>query len=310
MKAQAKTINLLLYDGNLDGVISIEDSYWNAGELYSAPREPVSDLLETDACKKYGVYLLLSSDMVYVGQSSDLSKRLNQHIIGKDWWESAVILTTKDDSLNHSDIDYIENILIERAQKAQKLDCENKKRGNPPKVDKFRKVYLGQYLDEALFLMQLIGINVFSDTRTSSRSSHSSKSKTAIIDTLDPKLKLSLGKRVKAEAIKFVKNSGISLEKNINYAVLQEGKNLWWINPNVTCLSKNWNLILNDTVNSEIIVLLIPANDLTLSSEKKKGLHARNDQPHRIDLKISVESLIDTVSRINFAKYEIKRIPY
>jgi len=37
--------------------------------------------------------------MVYVGQSSDLAKRLSQHIAGKDWWDSAIILTTKDDSL-------------------------------------------------------------------------------------------------------------------------------------------------------------------------------------------------------------------
>ena len=97
--AKAKTINLLLYEGDLEGVISIEDSSWNSGELYSAPRDSVSELLETDACKKYGVYLLLSKSMVYVGQSSDLSKRITQHTVGKDWWESVVILATKDDSL-------------------------------------------------------------------------------------------------------------------------------------------------------------------------------------------------------------------
>ena len=161
MNAQAKTINLLLYEGNLGGVISIEDSSWNSGELYSAPRASIDDLLETDACNKYGVYLLLSTDTVYVGQSSDLAKRITQHKVGKDWWESVVILTTKDDSLNHSDIDYLETVLIDKAQAINKLDCDNKKKGNPPKVDKFRKVYLGQYLEEALFLMQLIGINVF-----------------------------------------------------------------------------------------------------------------------------------------------------
>ena len=82
MIAQAKTINLLLYDGNLNGVISIEDSSWNAGELYSAPRDSVNDLLETEACKKYGVYMLLSSDTVYVGQSFDLAKRVTQHTVG------------------------------------------------------------------------------------------------------------------------------------------------------------------------------------------------------------------------------------
>ena len=163
MGAQAKIINMLLYDGTLGGVIRIEDSNWNAGELFSAPRDSVSDLLKTGACNKYGVYLLLSSNMVYVGQSSDLAKRLSQHMAGKDWWESAVIITTKDDSLNHSDIDYLENVLIDKAMAFKKLDCDNKKSGNPPKVDIFRKVFLGQYLEEALFLMQLIGIRVFSE---------------------------------------------------------------------------------------------------------------------------------------------------
>lgn len=180
MGAQAKIINMLLYDGTLGGVIRIEDSNWNAGELFSAPRESVSDLLKTGACNKYGVYLLLSSDMVYVGQSSDLAKRLSQHIAGKDWWDSAIILTTKDDSLNHSDIDFLENVLIDKAFAIKKLDCDNKKSGNPPKVDIFRKVFLGQYLDEALFLMQLIGVKVFSETKTTSKKKKKASVKPAI----------------------------------------------------------------------------------------------------------------------------------
>lgn len=164
MKAQAKTINMLLYNGTLDGAIRIEDSNWN-GELFSAPRDSVNELLKQGACNKYGVYLLLASDRVYVGQSSDLSRRLSQHLNGKDWWESAVIITTKEDSLNRSDIDYLENLLIDMAGRLKKLDSDNKKSGNPPKVDVFREVFLTQYLEEALFLMQLIGIRVFFENK-------------------------------------------------------------------------------------------------------------------------------------------------
>lgn len=35
--------------------------------------------------------------------------------VGKDWWESVVILTTTDDSLTRTDIDYLESVLIEKA---------------------------------------------------------------------------------------------------------------------------------------------------------------------------------------------------
>ena len=58
--AKAKTINLLLEDGTLDGLITMADSQWNSGELYSVPRAQAETILSSDAVKKFGVYLLLS----------------------------------------------------------------------------------------------------------------------------------------------------------------------------------------------------------------------------------------------------------
>jgi len=159
---KAKTIQLLLYDGTLNGVINIADSAWNPGEMYASPREAVNELVSLD---KYGVYLLLSDERVYVGQAQDLERRIKQHLTGKDWWERVVLLTTQDDSFTRTDIDYLESVLINKAEKAQSLDSDNKNKGNNPKVDKFRKVNLDQYLEEALFLMELIGITVFSNSK-------------------------------------------------------------------------------------------------------------------------------------------------
>lgn len=311
MNAQAKTINLLLYDGNLSGVISIEDSSWNSGELYSAPRASVQDLLQTDACNKYGVYLLLSNSMVYVGQSSDLAKRLTQHTIGKDWWESAVILTTKDDNLTRSDIDYLEYVLIERAFAIDKLDCDNKKKGNPPKVDKFRRVILDQYLAEALFLMQLIGITVFSDGKAKKSDKNVKAAPiTPVINTMDVKAKLTLGKRVKAEAVQYVKDHGVELGKEVSYAVRQTNKSEFWINPKRDLLTKDWYIVLNDNKNNNLIVLNIPANTIGLKNGSNTGLIARADRPEVIDLTIACDTLIDRRSGFDFKPFVMQKVPY
>lgn len=311
MNAQAKTINLLLYDGNLSGVISIEDSSWNSGELYSAPRASVQDLLETDACNKYGVYLLLSNSMVYVGQSSDLAKRLTQHTIGKDWWESAVILTTKDDNLTRSDIDYLEYVLIERAFAIDKLDCDNKKKGNPPKVDKFRRVILDQYLAEALFLMQLIGITVFSGGKNKKpEKSPAATPVTPVFNTMDVASKLSLGKRVKTEAVQYVKDHGVSIGKEVSYAVRQTNKPDFWINPKVDLLAKDWYIVLNDNKSNTLIVLYVPANSIGLKSDGTVGLVARADRPEVIDLSIACDTLIDRRSGVDFKPFVLQRLPY
>ena len=161
MWAQAKTYTLVLYNGQLNGMIRIENANGIGCVLYYSPREAVSDLFTTEAFNKFGVYILLSSEKVYVGQSSDLEKRISQHKAGKDFWESVVIFTETGDNLDHSDIDYLEYVLIEKAQNIPNLICENKKGGNPPKVKIARKIFLDQYLEAGLFLMQLIGKNVF-----------------------------------------------------------------------------------------------------------------------------------------------------
>lgn len=297
--AKAKTINLLLYEGNLYGVISIEDSSWNSGELYSAPRESVLELLQTDACNKYGVYLLLSKNMVYVGQSTDLAKRITQHTVGKDWWESVVILTTKDDSLTHSDIDYLESVLIDKAFKINRLDCDNKNKGNNPKVSKFQKVVLDQYLDEALFLMQLIGVTVFSDKKTGT-----------LINTIDTKTKLTLGKRAKNEALAYLADKGISVGKKVTYAVKQSSKNEFWANPKTDLLNHDWWLILNNNETMELIVIKMPKNALKLKAQDQNGLMVRADKTDLIDLNIDAVSLRDRKSNVDFASYVVKRIKY
>lgn len=299
--AKAKTINLLLYDGNLNGVISIEDSSWNSGELYSAPRESVDKLLKTDACSKYGVYLLLSKDMVYVGQASDLAKRINQHKVGKDWWESVVILTTKGDDLNHSDIDYLEAALIEKANKVGRLDVDNKNKGNPQKVGKFREVFLGQYLEEALFLMQLIGITVFSEKPSVTD---------VLLNTIDTKTRLALGRRSKSEALAFLNDNAVPVDKKATYAV-RNVKGEFWANPQTKLLSADWWLILNDNVNMELVVLRIPKDSLVLEQDGiNNGLRVRSDKPYLIDLNICADTLIDRKSGIDMMEYLVKRISY
>lgn len=161
---------MLLYSGSINGVINISNSAWESGKMYAAPRESIEDLVSRADCKRYGVYLLLSEQLVYVGQARDLERRTRQHLADKDWWSRVILMTTKDDSFNASDIDYLESRLIDIATAAGKSDTDNKKRGNPQKVDEFRQAELEQYLEEAIFILELIGIKVFKkDQNTNKR---------------------------------------------------------------------------------------------------------------------------------------------
>lgn len=304
--AKAKTINLLLNDGSLKGVISMEDSSWNKGELYSAPRDSVDDLISTDACSRYGVYLLLSEDMVYVGQASDLSKRIKQHIIGKSWWERVVILTTSDNSLNRGDLDYIEAFLIAQASKVGRLDCDNKNIGNKSNLKKFREVEMQQYLEEAMFLLELIGINVFKESSTKAKT----KNGTELISSVANSTESQKAIREKKEAIAFLESKGVKVGKQTNYSKRGDVRAEFWINPQSTVVGKDWYLILNNQFECELVVLHIPANSFAINTNGVAGLIVRNDNPNRIELNISASTLVDRTSKCSFKEYEIARIKY
>jgi len=304
--AKAKTINLLLNDGTLKGVMSMEDSSWNKGELYSAPRESVDALISSDACSQYGVYLLLSENMVYVGQASDLSKRIKQHIMGKSWWERVVVLTTSDDSLNRSDIDYIEAKLISKATETGRIDCENRTMGNKQKVTKFRKVELDQYLEEALFLLELIGINVFCESEKALDSHRTTSLIPAVKDTPSDQVEI----REKREALDFLIENGVTVCKNTNYAKRQRNKDEFWLNPRATALEKDWDIVLNNQFQNEIIVFHIPANTFVMRSGNLQGFVARSDRPEQIDMNIIQDTWIDRRSKYELRDYVVKRIKY
>ena len=259
--------------------------------------------LETDAVKKFGVYLLLSKDMVYIGQSSDLAKRITQHIVGKDWWESVIILTTSNNRFNHADIDYLESVLIEKAFKLNSLDCNNKNKGNNPKISKFQHVSLDQFLEEAFFLMELIGITVFSEKKKSVRNK-------GLISTLDINTKLTIGKRAKSDALTYLSEQGIKLGKKVSYAIKSSDKDEFWINPRTSLLHIDWDIVLNDNAKQELIVMHIPADSLSLNSASSPGLVVRNDKEELIDLNISSVTFHDRKSDIDFSRYIIHKVRY
>lgn len=303
--AKAKTISLLLEDGTLKGVMCIEDSSWNSGELYSAPRESINELMSSEACKKFGVYFLLSEEMVYIGQSMDLATRIKQHLTGKEWWERAIVLTTKDDSLNRSDIDYLESVLINKANENNKLDCDNKKKGNPQKVTRFRKVELEQYLAEAFLLMELIGVSVFcKDAKPKTHTLLKTVSEIEESKCVDYII------QGKSDAKELLSKNGFLIECECNYAKRQKKRLEYWVNPKVTVVDKEWDLILNDQFSHELTYLHIPAKAFKMSDGKNQGFYARNDKPIYIDLNIISTTLLDRRSGYDFSPYVVKRIRY
>jgi hypothetical protein len=302
MKPKARILKLFLKNGTLDGFFNVVDTNTTVS-VYSCPRDSINELFEEDAIDGWGVYFLISETQVYVGQSTNLKNRIDQHTIGKPWWQKVVLVTTTNDNLNRTSIDYLESEFIKMAESVGSLDIDNKTKGVKQKIDRFDQTQLNIFIEDSLILLELIGVNVFKKS-TENKFNTIIKGKSDLSES-------ELQGILKREVISFLKTKQIELPSNVSYGKLQESKNWFWVNPDVSFLSTDWTLILNNQVEKSITIFRIPKNTFKASLEKINGfLILRKDKPNYIDLNISAKDFIDQRSKIEFRNYIKEVIKY
>lgn len=290
-----KVIDVILEDGTLDGVVRITNKTGNDVIILSSPRSSTEDLLKIKECENVGVYLLLSAKKVYVGQSIELKKRIRNHLKSKDWWNQVVLLTTTGQRFNHSDIDYLENILIEKAQNNGALDTENKKSGNKFNIGRSEQIVLDNYLEDALFLLEFIGVSVFADNkkRSNQRIQLVSQNVTRLIQ--------------RKYAVEFIKEQ-LGLETTPTYAKRSDQKDAYAIDCQESLAYTDWTIVLNDHINYVFTVIEMPAD--TLSNADLLLFNRRKDDAKRISLRIDGVTYKDGKSGFDFSPYIVQTIPY
>ena len=189
------------------------------------------------------------------------------------------------------------------AESVGSLDIDNKTKGVKQKIDRFDQTQLNIFIEDSLILLELIGVNVFKKS-TENKFNTIIKGKSELSES-------ELQGILKREVISFLKTKQIELPNNVSYGKLQESKNWFWVNPDVSFLSTDWTLILNNQVEKKITIIRIPKNTFKASLEKIDGfLILRRDKPNYIDLNISAKEFIDQRSKIEFKNFIKEVIKY
>lgn len=293
---RAKVINVVLENGTLDGVVQISNKTGDDVIILSAPRKSVDYLFEVSESENFGVYLLLSEKKVYVGQSTDLKARIKNHIANKEWWNRVVLMTSASNRFNHSDIDYLESVLIDKAQNNHSLDTENKKSGNKFNVQRGDQIALDNYIEDAMLLLDFIGVRVFG-----SFDEDDSKQRIQLVS----QNVLQLVQR--SNAIKFLQENG-HIGKEYSYAKREDNKNLYGIDPQTAKLDADWMIVLNDVIGYRFIIISVPKG--AVSDEDKKKFRHRKDDYNKLTMKIEGETYVEKRSGFDFSKYVKEIIPY
>lgn len=294
--SRAKVINVVLESGTLDGVVQISNKTGDDVIIFSAPRKSIDELLELEQSRNFGVYLLLSDKKVYIGQSTDLKNRIKNHIVNKDWWNRVILMTSASNRFNHSDIDYLESALIDKAQLNHSLDTENKKSGNKVNIQRGDQITLDNYLEDSMFLLDFIGVTVFGK-----ESQDKDKQRISLVSSKVMQLVQ------RSNAIKYLQSKNV-VAKDYSYAKRKDIKDEYGIDPQVSKTDKEWIIVLNNTVEYKFFIIRVPEG--TIDREQIKKFRRRKDDKNKLTLLIDGVTLVDKRSGFDFSPFVEQIIPY
>lgn len=170
-----KSVRLFLADGTPGGLLTAEIMNWT-GHVISAPRSDLAALLKRPEVSRTGIYILLGDDpdslggqLGYIGEGDDVGKRLYQHarpesMNGKDFWNLAVVLTSKDMNLTKAHARYLESRLIGLAMAAKRARLTNSTAPPPIALPEADVSDMEYFISQAKIVLPILGVNILRST--------------------------------------------------------------------------------------------------------------------------------------------------
>lgn len=166
MRAQPKTIQIFLPDGNPRG-IRIAEVTSRTVQAIQIPRPLLSEALKRRELQWVGVYCLFGSDeesseiTAYIGESENCFERFKQHHFTKDFWVTAVAAVSKDNSFTKIHGEYLEWLAVNKAAEIGRYHLDNGKPVYKPNISEALEADLQDYFDTIRILFSTLGFPIF-----------------------------------------------------------------------------------------------------------------------------------------------------
>ena len=161
---KGRSLELYFIDGKPDGMLTAEVFNWT-GHVLMTPRTRIIDALKRGEAGYTGVYILLGETedgpLAYIGEAEDLGTRLRGHARGKDWWETAVLITSTANNLHKAHVKYLESRLVEMANVTKRMPLEN---GNAPtrsSLSESATANMEEFLETLMMVLPAIQVDMF-----------------------------------------------------------------------------------------------------------------------------------------------------
>src|SRR5690625_3114980 len=157
-------VRLFLVDGNPNGIRTVELSNMTIHTTIF-PRTKLKEFIKRDEASKPGCYILLGDEgkfgeaEVYVGEGEEVKERLKQHASGtneKEFWNEAIVFTSKDGYITKTQIQYLEAKIYELLKGSGRLKLNNTKKPRISELSEVDTAEMEQFLSTIKLLLSSI----------------------------------------------------------------------------------------------------------------------------------------------------------
>lgn len=166
MKPAPKTIQIFLPSGDPHGIRKAEITT-RIVQVIEVPRSLLQDFLKMPESDQVAVYFLIShsgegvESKVYVGQTGDLRARLTSHNQKKEFWESALVLVSRTNSLTQTHALFLESYCLQEVRRAGRYADENGNSGSKPHTPAPLEADCLEIFETGRTLLTTLGFPVF-----------------------------------------------------------------------------------------------------------------------------------------------------
>lgn len=164
--SKPRLIQTYLPDGSLEGIKVIELSE-SSVKAFVVPRIKLNDLKSRHEINQPSLYLLINSadNQLYIGESENFFHRAKNHDQSKDFWDLTIAIVSNTNSLEKSDVKYLESLAVEKAQATAAMQVLNKTVPARNNVHEFKVHTLEKILEDTAMIAESLGFSIFASKK-------------------------------------------------------------------------------------------------------------------------------------------------
>ena len=166
MSTTPKTIQIFLPGGDPRG-IRVAEITTRIVQVIEVPRSLLADFLKMPESNQVALYFLFgesedgAEQKVYLGQTGDVRARLTKHNKEKDFWERALVLISRTNSLTQTHALFLEWHCLQAARKAGRYADENGNSGSKPHTPAPLEADCMEIFETGQALLSTLGYPIF-----------------------------------------------------------------------------------------------------------------------------------------------------